>query len=163
MSKKDLEDFDGSTLGELVGRMQFSTFHLGCMATYYQAKVDRYNRKIKEDIQSAKSKIDAVEKKARDLIPKNLKLIKQAFFAQAKAITLEEELSKDKEDLEAQRVSYETLLESLHASHQTQIENLEKEVDNQYDEGLRYSYQCIMAVLRKQHPGLKMDERCWHN
>ncbi|XP_024042910.1 uncharacterized protein LOC112099700 [Citrus clementina] len=81
----------------------------------------------------------------------------------AKAITLEEELSKDKEDLEAQRVSYETLLESLHASHQTQIENLEKEVDNQYDEGLRYSYQCIMAVLRKQHPGLKMDERCWHN
>lgn len=46
------------------------------MATYYKAKVDRYNRKIKEDIQSAKSKIDAVEKKARDLIPKNLKLIK---------------------------------------------------------------------------------------
>ncbi|XP_052291876.1 uncharacterized protein LOC127900711 [Citrus sinensis] len=81
----------------------------------------------------------------------------------AKAITLEEELSKDKEDLEAQRVSYETRLESLHASHQTQIENLEKEVDNQYDEGLRYSYQCIMVVLRKQHPGWKMDERCWHN
>lgn len=49
-------------------------------------------------------------------------------------------------------------MESLRTSHQTQVENLEKEVDNQYDEGLRHSYRCIMAVLEKQHPDLKMDE-----
>ena len=79
--------------------MQFSAFHLGCMATYYKAKVDRYNRKIKEDIQSAKSKIDAVEKKARDLNLENLKLLEQASLAQAKTIILEEELSKAKKDL----------------------------------------------------------------
>lgn len=75
MSKKDLKDFDGSTLGELVGAMQFSAFHLGCMATYYKAKVDCYNRKMKKDIQSAKSKAGAVEKKAGDFILENLKLI----------------------------------------------------------------------------------------
>ena len=50
VSKKDLEEFDGSTLGELVGAMQFSAFHLDCMATYYKAKVGRYDRKMKEDI-----------------------------------------------------------------------------------------------------------------
>ena len=43
VSKKDLEDFDGSTLGELVEAMQYSAFHLGCMATSYKAKVGRYD------------------------------------------------------------------------------------------------------------------------
>ncbi|XP_052289882.1 uncharacterized protein LOC127899798 [Citrus sinensis] len=38
VSKKDLEDFDGHTLGELVGAMQHSAFHLSCMTTYYKAK-----------------------------------------------------------------------------------------------------------------------------
>lgn len=49
-------------------------------------------------------------------------------------------------------------LESLCASHQTQIENLEKMVYDNYNEGLRHSYRCIMAVLERQHPNLKMDE-----
>ena len=43
MSKNDLEEFDGSTLGELVEVMQFSAFHLSCMATYYKVKVGRYD------------------------------------------------------------------------------------------------------------------------
>lgn len=51
MSKKDLKDFDGRTLGELVGAMQFSAFHLGCMATYYKAKVGCYDCKMKEVVQ----------------------------------------------------------------------------------------------------------------
>ena len=75
MSKKDLEDFHGSTLGELVGAMQYSAFHLGCMATYYKAKVGRYDRKMNEDIQSAMTKADAAEKKAGDLNLENLKLM----------------------------------------------------------------------------------------
>ena len=48
--KKDLEDFDGSTLGELVGAIQYSAFHLGYMATYYKAKVSRYDRKMRKDV-----------------------------------------------------------------------------------------------------------------
>ncbi|XP_024039154.1 uncharacterized protein LOC112097805 [Citrus clementina] len=155
VSKKDLEDFDGSTLGELVGAMQFSAFHIGCMATYYKAKVGRYDRKMKEDLQSAKNKADAVEKKAADLNLENLKLIERESLAQAKVITLEEELNRVMDDLQTQQATYEARLESLTASHQTQVENLKKEVDNQ---GLRHSYRCIMAVLRKQHLGLKMDE-----
>ena len=77
MSKKDLEDFDGNTLGELVGAMQYSIFHLGCMTTYYKAKVGRYDRKIREDVQSTKTKADAAEKKAEDLNVENLKLIER--------------------------------------------------------------------------------------
>ena len=72
MSKKDLEDFDGSTLGELVGAMQYSIFHLGCMATYYKVKVSRYDRKMREDVQLAKTRADAAEKKAGDLNLENL-------------------------------------------------------------------------------------------
>ena len=53
---------------------------------------------------------------------------------------------------------YEAQLESLRDSHRVQVENLEKEADNQYDQGLRHSYRCIIAVLGKQHPNLKMDE-----
>ena len=53
---------------------------------------------------------------------------------------------------------YEAQLESLRDSHRVQVENLEKEADNQYDQGLRHSYRCIMAVLGKQHPDLKMDD-----
>ncbi|GAY61975.1 hypothetical protein CUMW_214210 [Citrus unshiu] len=77
---------------------------------------------------------------------------------EAKATTLEEELTKVKEDLQRQKATYEAQLESLKDSHQVQVENLEKEADNQYDQGLRHSYRCIMAVLRKQHPNLKMNE-----
>ena len=77
---------------------------------------------------------------------------------QAKAITLEEELNKVKEDLQTQKATYEAQLESLSASHQTQVEKMEKEADNQYDQGLWLSYRCIMVVLGKQHPNLKMDE-----
>ncbi|XP_024036917.1 uncharacterized protein LOC112096924 [Citrus clementina] len=143
VSKKDLEDFDGCTLGELVGAMQYSAFHLSCMTTYYKAKVSRYDRKMKEDIQSATTRADVAEKKAGELNLENLKLIEQESLAQAKAITLEEELTK---------------LESLRDSHRAQVENLEKEADNQYDQGLRHSYRCIMAVLGKQHPDLKMDD-----
>ncbi|XP_024043040.1 uncharacterized protein LOC112099802 [Citrus clementina] len=149
VSKRDLEDFDGSTLGELVGAMQYSAFHLGCMATYYKAKVGRYDRKMKEDIQSAMTKADAVEKKAGDLNLENLKLIERESLAQAKAITLEEELTKVKEDLQRQKVMYEAQLGSLRDFHQVQVENLEKKADNQYDQGLRHSYHCIMAVLGK--------------
>ena len=103
VSKKDLEDFDGSTLGDLVGAMQYNAFYLGCMATYYKAKVGRYDRKMKEDIQSAKTKADAAEKKAGDLNLENLKLIERESLAQTKAITLEEELTKVKEDLQRQK------------------------------------------------------------
>ncbi|KAL9422548.1 hypothetical protein AB3S75_034761 [Citrus x aurantiifolia] len=158
VTKKDLEDFDGCTLGELVGAMQYSAFHLSCMTTYYKAKVGRYDRKIKEDIQSAMTRADDAEKKAGELNIENLKLIEQESLAQAKAITLEEELTRVKEDLQSQKAMYEAQLESLLDSHRTQVENLEKEADNQYDQGLRHSYRCIMAVLGKQHPDLKMDD-----
>ena len=53
---------------------------------------------------------------------------------------------------------YEAQLESLRVSHRAQVENLEREADNQYDQGLRHSYRCIMAVLGKQHHDLKMDD-----
>ena len=158
VSKKDLEDFDGCSLSELVGAMQYSAFHLSCMATYYKAKVGRYDRKMKEDIQSATTRADVAEKKAGDLNLENLKLIERESLAQAKAITLEEELAKVKEDLQRQKAMYEAQLESLRDSHRAQVENLEGEADNQYDQGLRHSYRCIMAVLGKQHPDLKMDD-----
>ncbi|KAK9174952.1 hypothetical protein WN944_026956 [Citrus x changshan-huyou] len=63
-----------------------------------------------------------------------------------------------KEDLQRQKATYEAQPESLKDSHQVQVENLENEADNQYNQGLRRSYRCIMAVLGKQHPDLKMDE-----
>ena len=130
---KDLEDFDDCTLGELVGVVQYSAFHLNYMATYYKANVGRYDRKMNEDIQSAMTKADATEKKAENLNLENLKLIERESLAQAKAITLEEELTKVKEDLQRHKVMYETQLESLRDSHRVQVENLEKEADNQYD------------------------------
>ena len=89
VSNKDLEDFDGSTLGELVGAMQYNAFHFGCMATYYKAKVGCYDRKINEDIQSVKTKADVAEKKAGDLNLENLKLIERDSLAQTKVIILE--------------------------------------------------------------------------
>ena len=73
--KKDLENFDSCTLGELVGAMQCSTFHFSCMTTYYKVKVGRYDRKMKKDIQSAMTRADAAEKKIRELNVENLKLI----------------------------------------------------------------------------------------
>ena len=158
VSKKDFEDFDGITLGELVGAMHYNAFHLGCIATYHKAKVACYDRKMKDDIQSAMTKVDAAEKKAGDLNLENLKLIERESLAQAKPITLEEELTKVKEDLQRQKVMYEAQLESLRDSHQVQVENFEKEGDNQYDQGFRHSYRCIIAVLGKQYPDLKMDE-----
>ncbi|XP_052290946.1 uncharacterized protein LOC127900341 [Citrus sinensis] len=158
VSKNDLKDFDGCTLGELVGAMQYNAFHLSCITTNYKAKVGRYDRKMKEDIQSAMTRADDAEKKAGELNLENLKLIEQESLAQAKAITLEEELTKVKEDLQRQKAMYETQLESLRDSHRVQVENLEKEADNQYDQGLRHSYRCIMAVLGKQHPDLKTDD-----
>ncbi|XP_024033454.1 uncharacterized protein LOC112095581 [Citrus clementina] len=158
VSKKDLENFDGRTLGELVGAMQHSAFHLSCVTTYYKAKVGRYDRKMKEDIQSATTRADVAEKKAGELNLENLKLIEQESLAQAKAISLEEELTKVKEDLQRQKATYEAQLESLRDSHRAQVENLEREADHQYDQGLRHSYRCIMAVLGKQHPDLKMDD-----
>ncbi|KAL9448158.1 hypothetical protein AB3S75_015600 [Citrus x aurantiifolia] len=158
VSKKDIEDFEGCTLGELVGAMQYSAFHLSCMTTYYKAKVGRYDRKMKGDIQSATTRADEAENKAGELNIENLKLIERESLAQAKAITLEEELARVKEDLQRQKAMYEAQLESLRDSHRVQVENLAKEADNQYDQGLRHSYRCIMAVLGKQHPDLKMDD-----
>ena len=158
VSKKDLEDFDGCTLGELVGAMQYSAFHLSCMTTYYKAKIGRYDLKMKEDIQSAMTRADNAEKKARDLNLENLKLVERESLAQANAITVEEELAKVKADLQRQKAMYEAQLKSLRDSHWVQVENLEKEADNQYDQGLRHSYRCIMAIFGKQYPDLKMDD-----
>lgn len=78
VNKKNLEDFDGSTLGELIGVVQFNAFHMSWMVTYYKANVGRYNHKMKEDSQSPKSKVDAAENKAGDHNLENLKLIEQA-------------------------------------------------------------------------------------
>ena len=117
VSKRDLEDFDGSTLGGLVGVIQYSAFHFGCMATYYKAKVGRYDRNMKEDIQSAMTRADAAKKKVGDLNLENLKLIERESFAQANVITLEEELTKVKEDLQRQKVIYKAQLESLRDFH----------------------------------------------
>ncbi|GAY51186.1 hypothetical protein CUMW_132350 [Citrus unshiu] len=133
VSKKDLEDFDGCTLA---GGGHASAFHLSCMTTYYKAKVGRYDRKMKEDIQSATTRADVAEKKAGEL----------------------NELTKVQEDLKRQKAMYEAQLESLRDSHRAHVENLEREADNQYDQGLRHSYRCIMAVLGKQHHDLKMDD-----
>ncbi|KAH9684650.1 hypothetical protein KPL70_013634 [Citrus sinensis] len=124
VSKKDLEDFDGCTLGELVGAIQYSAFHLSCMTTYYKAKVGRYDRKMKEDIQSAMTRADDAEKKAGDLNLENLKLIEQESLAQAKTITLENELTKVKEDLQRQKIMYEAQRESFRDSHRVQHPDL---------------------------------------
>ncbi|KAL9455228.1 hypothetical protein AB3S75_010608 [Citrus x aurantiifolia] len=113
---------------------------------------------MKGDIQSATTRADEAEKKAGELNIENLKLIEQESLAQAKAITLDEELTRVKEDLQRQKAMYEAQLESLRDSHQAQVENLAKEADIQYDQGLRHSYRCIMAVLGKQHPDLKMED-----
>ncbi|XP_052287350.1 uncharacterized protein LOC127898887 [Citrus sinensis] len=134
VNKKDLEGFDGCTLGELVGAMQYSAFHLSCMATYYKAKVGRYDRKMKEDIQSATTRADVAEKKAGELNVENLKLIEQESLAQAKAITLEEELTKVKEDLQGQRAMYEAQLESLRDSHRAHMDDLAAGVAQHMDE-----------------------------
>ena len=104
------------------------------------------------------TRADDAEKKVGELNLENLNLIEQESLAQAKTITLEEELTKVKEDLQGQRAMYEAQLESLRDSHRAHVENLEREADNQYDQGLRHSYHCIMAVLGKQHPDLKMDD-----
>ncbi|GAY62508.1 hypothetical protein CUMW_218340 [Citrus unshiu] len=108
--------------------MQYSAFHLSCMTTYYKAKVGRYDRRMKEDIQSAMTSADDAEKKVGEL----------------------NELTKVNEDLQRQKAMYEAQLESLCDSHRVQVENLEKKADNQYDQGLRHSYRCIMAILGKQ-------------
>ena len=130
VSKKDLKDFDGCTSGELVGAVQYSAFHLSCMATYYKAKVGRYDQNMNEEIQSAITKADAAEKKVGNLNLENLKLIERESLAQANAITLEEKLAKVKEDLQRQKATYKAQLESLKDSHQIQVENLDKEADN---------------------------------
>lgn len=39
-----------------------------------------------------------------------------------------------------------------------QVEALEKEIDYNYNEGLGHFYRCIIAVLERQHLGLKVDE-----
>ncbi|GAY65894.1 hypothetical protein CUMW_244540 [Citrus unshiu] len=115
---------------------ELADLRLSCMATYYKAKVGRYDRKMKEDIQSATTRADVAEKKAGEL----------------------NELTKVKEDLQRQKAMYEAQFESLCNSHRAQVENLEREADNQYDQGLRHSYRCIMVVLGKEHPDLKMDD-----
>lgn len=58
------------------------------MATYYKANVGSYDRKMKEDIQSTGSKVDAEEKKIGYLNLENLKLIEQVSLVQKNAITL---------------------------------------------------------------------------
>ena len=135
MSKKDLEDFDGSTLGELMGAIQYSDFHLGCMAIYYKSKLGRYDQKMRKDVKSAKTKADTAEKKAGDLNLENMKLIERESLAQARTITLEKELTKVREDLHRQKAIYEAQLESLKDSHQVQVENVENDANNQYDQG----------------------------
>lgn len=78
------------------------------MTIYYKVKVGCCDNKMKENIQSAKNGADATEKKARDLTLENLKLVEQTSLVQAKAITLEEQLSKVNKDLETQKSSYES-------------------------------------------------------
>lgn len=56
VKKKDLEDFNGCIFWELVGGLQFGAFQLGSLTTYYKAKVGRYDKKIKDDIQTTKNR-----------------------------------------------------------------------------------------------------------
>lgn len=43
-------------------------------------------------------------------------------------------------------------------THKNQIEAQEKEIDDNYNEGLGHSYRYIMAIIEKKHPNLKIDE-----
>ena len=66
-------------------------------------------------------------------------MIERESLTQAKAITLKEELTKVKEDLQRQKVMYEAQIDSLCDFHRVQVENLKKEAENQYDQGLQHS------------------------
>lgn len=79
-------------------------------------------------------------------------------LSEAKAVELEKELASIKEELATQKAFYESQLQFLRAAHLNQIEALRKEVDNNYNEGLKHFYRCIMVVLERQYPNLKMDE-----
>lgn len=81
INKNDLEDFDSNSLGKLVG-YAIQCFPPGSMATYYKMKIGRYARKMKNDIQSAKNRADAAEKKVGDLNLENLKLMEHASLVQ---------------------------------------------------------------------------------
>lgn len=84
--------------------------------------------------------------------------MEQMSLSKAKAVKLEKEMANVNEELETQKASYKSQLEFFRAAHQDHITTLEKEVDDNYNEGLRHSYRCIMLVLKRQYPDLKMDE-----
>lgn len=63
-----------------------------------------------------------------------------------------------REELAHERALFENQLKYMQSTHQSQVKVLEKEIDDNYNAGLKLSYKCIMAVLKKQHPKLKMDE-----
>lgn len=79
-------------------------------------------------------------------------------LSKAKAVKLEKEMANVNEELETQKASYKSQLEFFQAAHQGHIITMEKEVDDNFNEGLRHSYRCIMLVLERQNPDLKMDE-----
>ena len=56
VKKKDLKDFNGCIFWELVGGLQFGAFQLGSLTAYYKAKVGRYDKKMKDDIQTTKNR-----------------------------------------------------------------------------------------------------------
>lgn len=98
VKKKDLEDFNGCIFGELVGGLQFGAFQLGSLTTYYKAKVGRYDKKMKDDIQTTKNRADDVEKRSGELDLENLKLVEQMSLSEAKAIVLKREMTVIKEE-----------------------------------------------------------------
>lgn len=99
VKKKDLEDFNGCIFAELVGGLQFGVFQLGSLATYYKAKVGRYDKKMNDDIQTTKNRADDAEKRSGELNLENLKLVEQMSLSEAKAIVLERDMTVIKEEL----------------------------------------------------------------
>lgn len=80
-------------------------------------KFVRYDKKVKDDIQTTKNRVDVAEKRSRELNLENLKLMEQMSLSEAKAIDHERGMTVIKEELTTLKAFYKSQLEFFRAAH----------------------------------------------
>lgn len=157
-------------LTELGGSLQKIDFQLATTTSCYKLKVARHEKKQQTEIHYLKKQqmesTDRSNEKMLELHKQVMDFEEKNALAESKSTHLGSELVDLKSDLEVaqtewdtQKTMYEERIKSLElliAELKDKNNNMEDQMDAEYNFGLAFCYKYIMFVLKKEYPELDM-------
>lgn len=165
LNDRFLDELESYNVDDLCGALQRLTSCTVAVATRLKAKTQDSLKQLQAEIQSLRQSLEQLQEENTKLQEENSTLTEKAVMSDFRATQFKRELSLIREellearkDLDVQRLSFERTMEGETSRLQGQVDSLKVQLATEYNDGVAFSYNCLMYALGKEHPEVDLTK-----